>query len=363
MTKLRDTLAPHVDPGEIPGLVALVSDGDDVQVEALGRLRVDGPPVRRDSIFRISSMTKPVVAAAALLLVADGALGLDEPVDRLLPELADRRVLTAIDADLDDTVPAHRAITVRDLLTFRLGMGLIAAPPGTYPVQRAMDDLSLAQGAPGAQVPPEPDEWLRRLGTLPLLHQPGERWMYSTGSDVLGVLLARASGRSLPDLLAERIFDPLGMRDTGFHVPAASIDRFATMYRPGPEVADDPATGCWSREPAFPSGAGGLVSTVDDFHAFSEMLRRGGAGLLTPEAVAQMTTDQLEPGQSDGIFLSDGEGWGFGVSTGPEPGRYGWDGGLGSCWYTGARATGILLTQVQWTTGPPAVRAAFLENL
>ncbi|MHA6780324.1 serine hydrolase domain-containing protein [Pseudonocardia saturnea] len=363
MTKLRAMLAPHVDSGEIPGLVALVSDGDGVRAEALGRLRVDGPPVERDSIFRISSMTKPVVAAAALLLVDDGVLGLDEPVDRLLPELADRRVLTAIDADLDDTVPAHRPITVRDLLTFRMGMGLITAPPGTYPVQRAMDDLDLAQGAPGAQVPPEPDEWLRRLGTLPLLHQPGERWMYSTGSDVLGVLLARASGRPLPDLLAERIFTPLGMRDTGFHVPIASIDRFATMYRPGLEVADDPATGHWSREPAFPSGAGGLVSTVDDFHAFSEMLRRGGTGLLAPDAVAQMTTDQLEPGQSDGIFLSDGEGWGFGVSTGPKPGRYGWDGGLGSSWYTGPGATGILLTQVQWTMGPPAVRAEFLESL
>ncbi len=360
MTKLRDTLAPHVDSGEIPGLVALVSDCDGVQVEALGRLRVDGPPVQRDSIFRISSMTKPVVAAAALLQVADGALGLDEPVDRLLPELADRRVLTAVDADLADTVPAHRPITVRDLLTFRMGTGLVLTP---CPLQRAMDHLELAQGAPGAQIPPEPDEWLRRLGTLPLLHQPGERWMYSTGSDVLGVLLARASGRSLPDLLAERIFAPLGMRDTGFHVPAASIGRFATMYRPGLEVADDPATGHWNSEPAFPSGAGGLVSTVDDFHAFSEMLRRRGRGLLTPAAVAQMTTDQLEPGQTDGILLSHGEGWGFVVSTGPTPGRYGWDGGLGSSWYTGPRATGILLTQVQWTMGPPAVRAEFLESL
>lgn len=360
MTELRDVLAPHIDSGAIPGLAALVTDGDGVQVEALGTLHVDGPPVQRDSIFRISSLTKPVVAAVALLLVEDKAIALDEPVDRLLPELADRRVLTRVDAELDDTVPAARSITVRDLLTFRLGIGLFVVPA---PLQRAMDALSLAQGAPGEQVAPAPDEWLRRLGTLPLAHQPGERWMYSTGSDVLGVLLARASGTSLPDLLAERIFAPLGMRDTGFHVPARSIDRFATLYDPDLRVLDDPATGQWSREPAFPSGAGGLVSTVDDLHAFSEMLRGDGTDLLTPDTVAQMTTDQLLPGQADGIFLSGGEGWGFGLSTGPTPGRYGWDGGLGSSWYCGPRTSGVLLTQVAWTMGPTAVRGDFLESL
>lgn len=355
-------LAEHVDSGEVPGLVALVAHDDEVRVEAYGRLHVDGPPVERDSIFRISSMTKPVVAAAALLLVGDGLLDLDEPVDRLLPELADRRVLRRLDAELDDTVPARRAITVHDLLTFRLGFGLVLAAPGEHPIQRAVDDLGLAQGAPGAQTPPEADEWLRRFATLPLLHQPGERWMYGTGSDVLGVLLARAAGVPLPDLLRQRVFAPLGMRDTGFHVPAAEIHRLATMYRPGGAVSDDPATGAWSRPPAFAQGAGGLVSTVDDYLAFSEALRVGD--LLPRAAVAEMTRDQLDPGQADGVFLPDGFGWGLGLAV-RRDGRYGWEGGLGTSWNThpGTGVTGILLTQVEWSDGPTPVWSHFWRVL
>ncbi|MBW0118308.1 serine hydrolase domain-containing protein [Pseudonocardia abyssalis] len=351
-------LSRHVDSGEIPGLVALVAHDDEVRVATFGRLHHDGPPVERDSIFRISSMTKPVVAAAAMLLIGDGLLDLDEPVDRLLPELADRRVLRSVDADLDDTVPAHRAITVRDLLTFRLGFGLVLAPPGQHPIQRAVDDLSLAQGAPGTQTPPAPDEWIRRFATLPLLHQPGERWMYGTGSDVLGVLLARAAGSSLPDLLRDRILAPLGMRDTGFHVPATEVHRLATMYRPGGVVSDDPATGAWSRPPAFAQGAGGLVSTVDDYLAFSEALRTGD--LLPPAVVAEMTRDQLDPGQADGVLLPEGFGWGFGVAVRTD-GRYGWEGGLGTSWSThpGTRVTGILLTQVEWSQGPTEVWSDF----
>ncbi len=353
---LHDVLAPHVESGEIPGLVGLVARDGSVHVEAIGRRYVDGPPITRDSIFRISSMTKPIVAVATLQLVEQGALALDEPVDRLLPELVDRRVLTAVDAELDDTVPADRPITVRDLLTFRLGYGMIMADPDTHPILRAMNDLGLAQGPPGAQTPPAPDEWIRRLGTLPLLHQPGGRWTYNTGSDVLGVLVARAAGAPLAAGLHERVFAPLGMRDTGFHVPAAGLDRLVTAYGAGPVPFDEPATGYWSREPAFPPGACGLVSTVDDYLAFSEMLRLGGSGILSPESVAQMTIDQLGPGQSDPMFLGDG-GWGFGVTV-DETG-YGWAGGLGTSWSTGPGGTGILLTQVDWMAGPPAVVGDF----
>ena len=235
---MHDVMAGYVGRGEVPGLVTLVSRRGEVHVDAIGMKALGGSePMRRDTIFRIASLTKPITAAAAMILVEECRLRLDEPVDRLLPELADRKVLKRIDGPLDDTVPAKRPITVRDLLTFRMGFGIIMEPPDTYPIQRAVSELLLGQGMPNPSTPPAPDEWIRRLGTLPLLHQPGEKWMYHTGSDVLGVLIARASGQPLETFLRERIFGPLGMKDTGFSVPAAKIDRLATSYWVNPETA------------------------------------------------------------------------------------------------------------------------------
>jgi CubicO group peptidase (beta-lactamase class C family) len=184
-------------------------------------------------------------------------------------------------------VPAHRPITLRDLLTFRRGFGIVMAPPGTYPIQKAMSEQLLGQGPPSPSTPPAPDEWIRRLGTLPLMHQPGEKWMYNTGSDVLGVLIARASGQALETFLRERIFEPLGMKDTSFSVPATKLDRLATSYWSNPqngalELYDEAEGGQWSRPPAFPSGAGGLVSTIDE--RFEGMGRFGGLGSGGPEA-------------------------------------------------------------------------------
>jgi CubicO group peptidase (beta-lactamase class C family) len=214
-----------------------------------------------------------------MILVEECRLRLDEPVDRLLPELVNCRVLKRLEAPLDDTVPANRPITLRDLLTFRLGFGIIMAPPDTYPIQKATSELG--QGPPAPASVPAPDEWMRRFGTLPLLHQPGEKWMYHTGSDVLGVLIARASGQPLEAFLRERIFAPLGMKDTGFSVPAAKIDRLATSYwnnfQTGAlEVFDEARGGQWSRPPAFPSAGGGLVSTIDDYLAFGQMMLNKG---------------------------------------------------------------------------------------
>jgi CubicO group peptidase (beta-lactamase class C family) len=183
LSRLHDVMAGFVERGEVPGLVALVSRRGEVHVEALGMKALGGSdPIRRDTIFRIASMTKPITAAAAMILVEECKLRLDDPVDRLLPELADRRVLKRLDGPLDDTEPAKRPITLRDLLTFRMGFGIAMAPPGTYPIQTAVDELSLGQGAPQPSLPPAPDEWMRRFGTLPLMHQPGEKWMYHTGS-------------------------------------------------------------------------------------------------------------------------------------------------------------------------------------
>jgi CubicO group peptidase (beta-lactamase class C family) len=347
-----------------PGLVGLSARGEEVEVVTAGSLFIGGTPMRRDTIFRIASMTKPITAAAIMMLIDDGKLRLNDPVDRFLPELANRRVLRRIDGPVDDTVPASRAITVEDLLTFRLGWGLILAPPGKYPVQRAIAELGIVGfGPPDPSMPFDSDEWLRRLSTLPLFAQPGEQWFYTTGSDIQGVLIARVSGQSFSTFLAERIFGPLGMRDTGFFVPPAKINRLATAYRAKTgelTVADPPAGGKWSRAPRFEEGDAGLVSTADDYLAFARLLlakgRHNRNQLLSASAVQAMTTNHLTPLQrkQGSAILGVSAGWGYGMSVTvdrangePPPGSFGWIGGFGTNWRSDpARAlTSILLSQ------------------
>ena len=376
LKRLHDVMTGYVERGEVPGLVTLVARRGEGHVDAIGAMAAGSEePMRRDTIFRISSMTKPITAAAAMILIEECTLRLDEPVNRLLPELANRHVLKRPDADLDDTVPAHRPITVRDLLTFTMGLGIMAAAPGTVPIADALAELELGQGMPSPQTPPAPDEWIRRLGTLPLMYQPGERWMYNTGSDVLGVLIERASGQPFETFLKERIFDPLGMNDTGFDVIWDRIGRLATSYVIDPDrgaaaIYDEPADGQWSRLPSFPSGGGGLVSTVDDFLAFADMLRGKGVSrgerILSRPSVEFMTSDQLTPEQKAASGLVPGffrvHGWGFGVAVVTERtevaksvGTYGWDGGMGTSWYNDPAEdlTMILMTQQAWTSPIP----------
>ena len=364
LRRMHDVMAGHVERGRMPGLVTLVSRRGEVHVDAIGvKAFGGGEPMLRDTIFRIASMTKPITAAATMILVEECVLRLDEPVDRLLPELADRRVLARLDASLEETVPALRPITVRDLLTFRLGIGAVLAMPGRYPIQKAMEEAGLA---PGPNAPSRtPDEWMQRLGGLPLVHQPGERWLYHTGSDVLGVLIARASGETLETFLRERIFEPLGMKDTGFHVPPEKHDRLPTSYSTdvatrGVAVHDDPRDSRYGRPPAFPSGGGGLVSTVDDYLAFCQMMllkgRHRSARILSRPSIELMTINHLTPEQKAGseLLLGEHRGWGFGLAvvTGRDgleatPGRFGWDGGLGTSAYSDPQEdlVGILMTQ------------------
>ncbi len=286
LARFSATAAAHVGDETVPGLVALVARGDQVHAEALGSLSIGGPAVRRDSLFRIASVTKPVTGAATLALVREGLLSLDEPVGRLLPELAAPRVLRRMDGPLGDTVPARRPITVRDLLTFTFGFGDTAemfAAGRPWPVMAQAGALHLATiGPPDPAVQPGPDAWIAGLGSLPLLAQPGERWFYNTGASVLGVLLGRAAGQPFADVLRTRLFQPLGMTDTGFWT--AATGRLASAFRSAPggglEVWDKPE-GLWSRPRAFPDGASGLVSTADDLLAFSRMLLRGGDPVLT----------------------------------------------------------------------------------
>lgn len=193
---LHRTMSGYVERGDIPGIVTLIARGDEIHVDTVRRKTVGGAePMGRDTIFRIASITKPITAAAIMILVDDGKLRLDDAVEPWLPELANRRVLRRIDSLPDDTVPARRSITVRDLLNSTFGFGSVMAMPGTYWIQQLIRDGHLGgDGPPHPSVMPGADEWMRRLSVLPLMYQPGERWAYNTSCDVMDVLVARVSG-------------------------------------------------------------------------------------------------------------------------------------------------------------------------
>ncbi|MEU9341316.1 serine hydrolase domain-containing protein [Streptomyces sp. NPDC048278] len=366
VSPLHATLRHHVEAGTAPGAVGLVARGDDVEVVAVGHTDVEGSaPMARDSVFRIASVTKPVTAAAVLMLVDEGRIGLDDPVADWLPELAKPTVVRTPSGPVDDVVPAERPVTVEDLLSFRAGWGLAA--DFSLPAARALTAVQ-DHGLPFRDWP-DPDTWLGLLARVPMLHQPGEAWLYGTSSALQGILVARVSGRTLPDFLAERVFEPLGMRDTAFEVPAAKRHRFTSSYAPdadGTLRLTDTPDGAYSSLPRFPSGGGGLVSTADDWLAFGRMLLNAGATpdgrrLLTATSVSRMTTNHLTAAQREHAapFL-EGQGWGYGgsVDVAPTdpwsvPGRYGWIGGTGTTAHV-VPATGtvtVLLTQAAMT-GP-----------
>jgi CubicO group peptidase (beta-lactamase class C family) len=361
--RLDEIVEAAVEQGQVPGVVAAVAKGDESYITAAGVMAVGGPPMRPDTLFRISSTTKPITAAVVLSLVDDG-LDLNGPVEELLPELAGRRVLRRPDGPLDDTVAAERPVTVRDLLTFTWGFGMQGAmfmSPDPWPIVTAVEERELASfGPPKPVTTPEPDTWMARLGELPLLAQPGERWLYSAGSQVLGVLAARAAGAPFEHVMREQVLAPLGMHDTAFH--AGDTSRLATAYEShdGQLTVSDPPDGQWSRPPRFPDGGGGLVSTAGDLLAFGRMLLRGGDRLLKAGTVAEMTRDQLTAAQRanvwPGFSFLDDRGWGYGVSV--LDWGYTWEGGLGTAWSNvpSQDLTVVVLTQrAADETGMPAV--------
>jgi len=350
---LDAALNRHVTRGSLPGLVALVASGDDVHVAALGHKAFgDEQPIGRDAIFRIASISKPISGVAAMLLIEDGAMALDDPVGQWLPELAEPRVLRTLESSLDDTVPAERPITVEDVLSFHMGFGSIMSR-GPYPIWQAESDLGLKTLGP-PWPPPDltPDEWIARLGQLPLLDQPGARWRYNTGATVAGVLIERVAGAPLADVAP----DP---DDGELHV----------VDRPG---------GWWSAPPKLPDAAGSLVSTADDLWAFAAMLASGGGDLLSAESVRLMTADRMTAQEraENRVFVGDHGGWGLmmavpsaadsagsagsarsvgSAASADIPGGYGWEGGSGTAWRTDTAAglTGILLTQRQVMSPEP----------
>lgn len=365
LQRMHDVLARHVDRGALPGLVTLISRRGETHVDTIGHFAVDGEtPMQRDTIFRIASLTKPVTAVAALILVEECKLRLDDPVEEWLPELANRQVLQRLDGPLDETVPAKRSITLRDLLTLRMGFGYAIDLQPHFPIWQAMNERHLAIGAEPTTAP-SIDVWMASLGSLPLMAQPGAEWLYETGSDVLGVLVARAAGQPLEAFMRERIFDPLGMKDTAFSVPPEKLHRLPPCYQANHETGTvelfDDATGYWSQPPAFPAGGGGLVSTADDFLAFGQMLLNGGKlgneRILSRPAVEVMTTNQLtdEQQREASAFFVEPRGWGFGLSVvigrndlSMTPGRFGWEGGYGTSWASDPQEelTAILMTQL-----------------
>jgi CubicO group peptidase (beta-lactamase class C family) len=365
---VHDALAARVERGQLPGVVTLIALGDDVHVDCIGtKAYGSSEPMTRDTLFRIASMTKPVVGVATLMLIEEGKLALNDSVEKWLPELANRRVLRNVDGPLDDTVPAHRSLTVEDLLSFRMGYGHLFAPGSDPPfdppvpvVERAKE-LRLVMGQPDPRTPHNPDEWIERFGTLPLMYQPGERWQYNAGSLVLSVLIARAAAQPLGDFFQNRIFEPLGMHSTGFWLPFEITRTLPTYYMSAGQPLDVSTAEEWSAPPAFPSGAGGLVSTVDDYLLFARMLLRGGSPLLSRESVELMTSNHLTREQmSTGDFILGGpsRGWGYGVGmveepdqAWPVPGRYGWSGGYGTSWFNDPHrgTVAIIMTQVSET--------------
>jgi CubicO group peptidase (beta-lactamase class C family) len=389
LARVHDAMKRHVDRGAVPGLVLLLIHRGREYVDVIGSMAYDSnTPIRRDAICRLASMTKPITAVGAMVLIEECRLRLDDPVDDWLPELKNPKVLRGINAPLDDTVPAKRSITVRDLLTFRSGYGEVgfvsadrtlekALLSPTCPLQKAMIEARLPLSA--WRFVGTSDEFMKRVGSLPLAFQPGERWLYHMSAEILGVLIARASGQSLGTFLRERIFEPLGMHDTAFYVPESKLARVPTCYGvdmvTGHRVVLDEARGDWAQPPAFEAGGGGLVSTVDDMAAFGTMLlnrgRHGNQRILARPTVEAMTTDQLTPEQKalSPFFENfwDDHGWGFGVGLvtkrsdpAAAPGRFGWDGAFGSSWWVDPKEelVGVLMVQRRpdWLGIPPTIR-------
>lgn len=358
-----DSVRAAIDAGLLAGAVTLLwQDGKVLQVNELGHRDVEaGLPMQRDTVFRIASMTKPVTIAAAMTLVDEGRLSLSDPITRWVPELADVRVMTSLTGPLDQTVAARRPITIDDLMTHRSGLAYTFSVPA--PLSRAYHKLQSVQ---------DPDRWLGELGRLPLAHQPGEQLTYSQSTDVLGFILARIEGKPLSDVLAERIFGPLGMSDTGFAVTHSGRRRAATMYQLAPSA--DTVTLQPGKmgppqvvPPTFCAGGGGLWSTADDYLTFARMLLADGevdgTRVLSTESARLMRTDRLTAEQKTQQFLGApfwiGRGFGLNLSVvtdeakatpfyGPGGvGTFSWPGAFGTWWQADPQANLIVIYLIQ----------------
>lgn len=339
LQEARAAMQKLVDDKRIAGGVfAVARRGKVVQFETCGMMDIEsGKPMRRDTIFRFYSMSKPITSVAAMILYEQGKIELDDPVSKYIPEFKELKVAADPDAEEITEVPARREMSVRDLMRHTSGL--------TYGVfgNTAVDKLyrkTIQLSGQGDNL----EEMAKKLASIPLLYQPGTKWHYGFSTDVLGRVVEVASCQSLDKFFAERIFEPLGMVDTAFYVPSEKIDRFATNYGPNPQGGlqpiDIPKTSRYTEMPTLFSGGGGLVSTASDYMRFCLMLLNkgefGGKRLLKAETVEMMTKNQL-PEQAYPIGNGDRAGVGFGLgfsvrvesSNGDSSsrlGEYGWGG-------------------------------------
>ena len=353
-----------VDAGDLSGFVTLTwRKGEIVQLNTLGWRDVAAKkPMTRDTMFRIASMTKPVTSVAALMLMEEGKLKLDDPITRWAPEFADMKVLKDASGPLDQVYDAPRDITIEDLMTHRSGLayGFTSVGPIAHAYEHAL-------GSPLAN-PHGPDQWMETLASLPLSYAPGERFHYSHATDVLGFLVGRIAGMPFRDFLMQRILGPLGMVDTDFWCPPEKRDRMAHLYRldEANDRLEDVSFAHEDHAPHFCGGGGGLISTADDYLKFARlMLNKGeldGVRLISAETHALMTANRLTPEQREipfmGIPFWMGQGFGLGVSmiTDPEKqawmgagskGSFGWPGAFGTWWQADPEEDMVMIYLIQ----------------
>jgi CubicO group peptidase (beta-lactamase class C family) len=371
LKRLSAGMQAYVDSGEVAGIVTLLHrHGEEAHSDVIGWQDEEAKRlISRDTIFRIASMTKPVACAAALILLEEGKLRLDDPIDRWIPELADRRVLRDPKGPLRNTYPSPRPITVQHLMTHTPGLVSQFIDQGPIAAEAAKLHAGNMLLLAGASV----DEWLARLGALPLVHEPGERMNYGFTTDILGFVVGRAAGMPFEKFIETRLFAPLGMTDTAFHVPKGKRDRLSVAYAAHPKtgkrmVEDHPDKSRWATAPKVPSASAGLVSTIDDYMKFGRMLLGGGKlgreRILSRKTVELMTTDVLTPAQRQfpfmGIDMWSYQGFGLGVSVldnlGGQPtlgsvGKYGWGGAYGTWWSNDPKEDMVMIMMVQLFVG------------